>query len=786
MKTNPSSSFFRKLILLLLLAGSTINVKAQLVPIPDAGLRSALVDLGFGSCFTGSSIDSTCSLVINCTNLYLANYGIQNLQGIEAFTNLITLDIDTNNLGTISVLPPLLINLSCSQNPLTSITSLPASLQKLGIQTVSLLPLPALPSGLISLNLETDSVFTLPVFPTGLNSLFLRCNLTALPSLPPSLNSLYCSYNHLTSLPSLPLSLNSLECIGNNITALPSLPPALVYLFCSENNLTFLPQLPATLKQLYCNYNNITSIPDLPDSLDNLDVSYNKNLNCLPELNYINFLEFDSTNIRCLPNVESVSFSNPPLNSIPICDFSNPNGCKTYGNILGKVFHDADNNCTYNSGDVSLSNFKIKLYENGIVIKQLYSGLFGNYSIDTDHNGIYTTEIDTANLPFLISCPSSASFDDTISSLDSIKINRDFAFTCKPGFDLGINSIYNSPFIPAHLATIYINGGGLSTFYGVNCNPSLSGTIRIVLAGPINYFGPYTNALTPSSVNGDTIIYNIADFNTVDWSNDFNFRILVDTTAAINSVATVWATIFPNNDNNPSNNSFIQYITIKSSFDPNDKSVSPPDSLYLFGDRWLTYTVRFQNTGTAAAEKIVVIDTLDANLDYNTFQLLTSSHFANVEISQSGIGTFTFRNINLPDSTSDEIHSHGYLQYRIKAKDNLAVGTSINNTANIYFDYNSPVITNTVTNYITTLVSLPENKNHPLSIYPNPSKDKFTIESADPGSALEIYNILGKLMLNVEIENNHFIIDATSWPSGIYFLRVGTSGKLITKKLIKA
>ena len=41
----------------------------------------------------------------------------------------------------------------------------------------------------------------------------------------------------------------------------------------------------------------------------------------------------------------------------------------------------------------------------------------------------------------------------------------------------------------------------------------------------------------------------------------------------------------------------------------------------------LTYTIRFQNTGTAPAQDIYVLDTLDANLDWSTLKIKNMSHY---------------------------------------------------------------------------------------------------------------------------------------------------------------
>ena len=62
---------------------------------------------------------------------------------------------------------------------------------------------------------------------------------------------------------------------------------------------------------------------------------------------------------------------------------------------------------------------------------------------------------------------------------------------------------------------------------------------------------------------------------------------------------------------------------------------------------------------------------------------------------------FNFPNINLPDSTNDEPNSHGYVQFSIKLHDSIPLGTALSNTSFIYFDFNPPVQTNTVTDTVT-------------------------------------------------------------------------------------
>jgi hypothetical protein len=136
------------------------------------------------------------------------------------------------------------------------------------------------------------------------------------------------------------------------------------------------------------------------------------------------------------------------------------------------------------------------------------------------------------------------------------------------------------------------------------------------------------------------------------------------------------------------------------SFDPNDKTAFPNSTLDISGDRWLTYLIRFQNTGTASAEHIFITDTLSASLDWSTFNLLSYSHQPLTQVYNDGLVKFSFPHINLPDSNTNEPASHGFVQYKIRAKDSLALGSTIENTANIFFDFNAPVITNTTSNAV--------------------------------------------------------------------------------------
>ncbi|WP_223808788.1 T9SS type A sorting domain-containing protein [Rufibacter hautae] len=156
----------------------------------------------------------------------------------------------------------------------------------------------------------------------------------------------------------------------------------------------------------------------------------------------------------------------------------------------------------------------------------------------------------------------------------------------------------------------------------------------------------------------------------------------------------------------------IYCLEIVDSFDPNDKQVSPrgiSSRHYIKAEDELEYLIRFQNTGTDVAYNVVVKDTISEHLDIASLRVGSGSHPFTYTVTGRGkpVITFTFKNINLPDHKTNEPGSHGFVKFSIAQNPDNPKGTVIKNTAHNYFDYNSPIATNEVTNIIgdTVLVS---------------------------------------------------------------------------------
>ena len=153
--------------------------------------------------------------------------------------------------------------------------------------------------------------------------------------------------------------------------------------------------------------------------------------------------------------------------------------------------------------------------------------------------------------------------------------------------------------------------------------------------------------------------------------------------------------ILPQDDADPIVDIYCGVVT--GSYDPNDKTGYPTgvtSSNYIYPNQQLQYTIRFQNTGTDTAFTVVVRDTLDMDLDIFSVVQGVASHTYNFQMYGPRVLEWTFYNIQLPDSNHNEAESHGFCTFTVNQNPDLANNTEIRNSADIYFDYNAPVITN--------------------------------------------------------------------------------------------
>lgn len=469
-----------------------------------------------------------------------------------------------------------------------------------------------------------------------------------------------------------------------------------------------------------------------------------------------------------------------------------------YCTISGKVYRDANSNCTIDGGETGISNIMIHCSNFGYA----FTDVNGNYSFQVP-TGTYTLSESVNSTYPLAPCQSNAIVQSVTASAGCSNIIN-FANNVVTLHDLHIITTsypYNAP-IPGNpyyqrvivenngtvveptIKVGYVHDGQLGGFTGslfTQQNAIMYPNWYSILSG-----FPTLNPGTSGQVN---LTYNVPTNIPLGTTVDF-----YDTTAYASPMST-WLL-----DQTPWNNVQNYQQTVIGSYDPNFKEVSPkgtgPQGYIATKDSLLSYVIHFQNEGTYFAQNISVLDSLDSDLDWTSLRPGYSDHSYTTTVSEAGVITFKFANINLPwKSHYGDLMSSGMVSYTIKRKRNLAQGTQFKNTAAIYFDYNAPVITNTTLNTLKDLnVSIDEKASsgdENVSLFPNPATNALNIAIyAKEAGKGEVYimDISGKVLvahsINVDAGNNTLHENTSALPSGMYFVKVNCNDIATTKKLV--
>jgi uncharacterized repeat protein (TIGR01451 family) len=314
----------------------------------------------------------------------------------------------------------------------------------------------------------------------------------------------------------------------------------------------------------------------------------------------------------------------------------------------------------------------------------------------------------------------------------------------------------------------------------------------------------YDNALTytgnanpPSaSATGGTIVWNYGNIQPGS-SQRYMYELNVPTLnngGFIGRRLDYLATVNPlSGDTTAYNNNMQDSIRIRGAYDPNMKEVAPQGKGaggdIVKADSVMLYTIHFQNTGTDTAFTVVLLDTLSSFLNTASIEPVISSHASSMELLEDSILRFTFRQILLVDSFTNEPGSHGFVSFRIRQRSSNPLGTVIRNKAAIYFDFNPPIITNTTVNTLVKPLSiLHADSESTFTIFPNPFSGSATAVYPLQGHAasLYIYDIRGMLVktLHPEPGQNEIRISAEGLGNGMYFCTLEEGGRVLAKKKI--
>jgi len=239
----------------------------------------------------------------------------------------------------------------------------------------------------------------------------------------------------------------------------------------------------------------------------------------------------------------------------------------------------------------------------------------------------------------------------------------------------------------------------------------------------------------------------------------------------------------PQNDADPVVDIYCGVVT--GSYDPNDKMGLPTgltNQHYIQPNQQLQYMIRFQNTGNDTAFTVVIRDTLDPNLNIFTVTAGVASHPYQFRMYGPRVLEWRFENIMLPDSNVNEPASNGFVTFHVEQNPNLPQGTIIRNDADIYFDFNAPVITNETEHQIyygSPLGIEPEPQSIPnnwFEIYPNPASGTINIRTKlRTNESYQITDLQGRVLLTGKLRDTETTVAVDKLSRGVYILKLSES-----------
>ncbi|MFD2891313.1 T9SS type A sorting domain-containing protein [Flavobacterium chuncheonense] len=448
------------------------------------------------------------------------------------------------------------------------------------------------------------------------------------------------------------------------------------------------------------------------------------------------------------------------------CNFT-PGGF--YNTISGKISLDSDSNgCDIN--DITVNNIKVVIddtTESGYT----FTNSNGEYEFYTQSNTVTITPY--PNINYYIQSPqfSSVTFLNQEQQQDFCVVSNGIHN------DLEINIIPINPARPgfdAKYKIIYVNKG----------TQTQSGTIDLTYDDSVMDF--VSAILAPDSQSTNSLSWNFLNllpFESREIEVVFNLNTPIENPPLNSGDILIYsASILGLTDENPIDNQAILNQTVVNSYDPNDKTCIEGTTIAQnqVGE-YVHYLIRFENTGTFAAQNIVVKDIIDqSKFEINSLQPISSSHPLTVK-AVNNVVEFIFEDINLP---FDDANNDGYVAFKIKTKPDLVIGSTFSNSASIYFDYNFPIITNNYTTVVQNTLGLQENNFiSDITIYPNPVKNILQFKTEKKITKVEIYDVLGRIISSNWVTENK--IDLRELRTGNYILKLYTEKEMLNVKIIK-
>jgi hypothetical protein len=785
----------KKLFYILILSTGMTN--AQIVNIPDANFKAALIENNVDTNNDGNIQLAEAQAMVQ---LQFTNPIFTNVVGLESFSNLKTFYIDGSlltslDLTSLTQLENILFYnndqlLTINVNGLNNLMGF-TFYENSNITSIDLSNLNSLRvldctsnNELTSINLNgTRNITNLSCISNNLESLDVSGS--------NNLDSLRCDNNQISNLNITNCSnLFTFSCSNNLISSLDLSGTGHFNSFSCSNNLiaNFYFSNPVFFNQFIANNNLIVNldlsrvIADVPGGINyylqenpiqtiNMKNGYVENLsnfNINSQILDLQYICSDDNEFVTVNNfLTSFGLTGVEVNSY--CSFE-PGG--NYNTITGTVTFDANNNgCDVT--DVTQPNIRVNIND-GTNQGATFTNNSGNYT--------FYTQAGSFDITPNVENPTYFNFSPTTATIPFADNNNN---TATQNFCISANGIH--PDVEIVIAPVTPARPGFDATYKIvyknKGNQTLSGNVGFTYDDTVLDFVSATVVPNSQSVGALSWNYtNLLPFESRSVEIVLNVNAPTETPAVnIGDILNFSASVNPiAGDEIPSDNTFNYNETVVGSYDPNDITclegalVSPAEI-----GNYMHYNIRFENTGTAPAEFVVVkVEVNEADFDMNSLQIMNSSNPVYARINRN-IVEFIFQNIQLQSG------GHGNILLKIKSKNNLQVGDEVNKKADIYFDYNFPIETNDAETVFQSLNNPDFQNDASISVYPNPTNGIVTVNCNNSIKSIELYDVQGRLLQTNLVNENQTSIDISNQAKGVYFLKIVSEKGIGVQKIVR-
>lgn len=131
--------------------------------------------------------------------------------------------------------------------------------------------------------------------------------------------------------------------------------------------------------------------------------------------------------------------------------------------------------------------------------------------------------------------------------------------------------------------------------------------------------------------------------------------------------------------------------------------------------------------------------------------------------------------------------SIGFVQFKVAKRAGVAEGMTIENYADIFFDFNAPIRTPTSVLQVeetSRTINKPLLTRH-LKVSPNPWQHQARIELSGPleyGKQLDVINSQGQVVHRMHFPERALTLEDQQWPPGFYILQVRSeAGRIVAR-----